>query len=125
MTPSTFILSVFGFALSYVANVCNFIPYITSACCLHNFLINSYTFETLKATCNSRLGVRLGKLPVLRRIFFCRPRLAFVDGRNGLSFSLIDFYDPALTPRLHRCEAVLQLREKITFLAMSYRERCH
>jgi hypothetical protein len=37
---------------------------ITSACCLHNFVMKSYTYGMLKAVCNSRTGVRLGKLPI-------------------------------------------------------------
>jgi hypothetical protein len=52
------IFSVLGFALSYVANICIFMIL--------------YDFCLLPALYNSRTGMRLGKLPVVRRTLFCR-----------------------------------------------------
>jgi hypothetical protein len=42
-------------------------------CCLHNFVMESYIYGILKATRKSRLGMRSGYLPVVRRTLFCRP----------------------------------------------------
>ena len=39
--------------------------------CLCNFVMKSYTWETLKAICRSRLSRRPGYLPVMRRTLFC------------------------------------------------------
>ena len=43
-----------------------------SACCLLNFEIRSHTYRNSKAPCNSRVGVSLGKLPIVRSKLFCR-----------------------------------------------------
>ena len=39
--------------------------FITSSWCQHNFVIKSYTYGILQITCNSRVGLRLGKLTTL------------------------------------------------------------
>jgi hypothetical protein len=46
--------------------------FMNSACCLHYFLIKSYTHGILTAACNSRFGLRIGNLQVMRRTLFCR-----------------------------------------------------
>jgi len=45
---------------------------VTVARYLHNFVTKSYKYEILNATCKPRVGMRLGKLPVVRRTLFCR-----------------------------------------------------
>jgi len=47
---------------------------MTAACCLHNVIMNAYTYGMLKATCSCQIGVALGKLPVMWRTLFCRRR---------------------------------------------------
>jgi len=67
----------FSFALANVEDIyifmilCDFF-----ACCPHNFISKLYMYGILNTTCKSRVGVRLGKLPVVRRTLFCR-RLSF------------------------------------------------
>jgi hypothetical protein len=48
------VFSVSGFALSNVS--LSWIS-MTSACCLHSFVMKSYTYGMLKAVCNSQTGV--------------------------------------------------------------------
>jgi len=43
---------------------------MTSACNLRSFVTKFY----MKTTCKSRVDVRLGKLPMVRRTLFCRRR---------------------------------------------------
>ena len=43
----------------------------TSACCLHNFVTKLYMYGILKATCNSRIDVCLGNLPIVRSTWIC------------------------------------------------------
>jgi hypothetical protein len=38
---------------------------------------------------------------------------------DGLSLIFIDFYVPALTPRLNRCETSMQISENITFFEIT------
>lgn len=57
------ILPVLGFTLTNVVSI--FTVMMTSACYLHNFVIKSFTYGTLKATCNLQLGVCLGNLPIV------------------------------------------------------------
>jgi hypothetical protein len=44
----------------------------TVACSLHSFVTKSYKYGILNATCKSRVGVRLGRLPKVRGTVFCR-----------------------------------------------------
>jgi hypothetical protein len=45
---------------------------MSSACRLHNFVIQSYTYGSLKAVCKSRTDVHLVKFPMVRRKLFYR-----------------------------------------------------
>jgi len=45
---------------------------MTVVCCLHSFVTKSYKFGIMNVTCKSRVGVHLGKLPMMRRTLFCR-----------------------------------------------------
>jgi hypothetical protein len=54
------------------ANIFIFALCMTSACCLHDFVIKSHTHGILKATCKSRNYVRLGNLPLVHITLFYR-----------------------------------------------------
>jgi hypothetical protein len=71
VTASQFKFSVFS--VLYGSNIFHFRHFVTSACCLHNFVIKSYSYGILKATCKSRTIVYLGNLLVLWRTLFFRP----------------------------------------------------
>jgi hypothetical protein len=45
---------------------------MTSVRCLHSCVTKSYIYGILNATCKSRVGVRLGKLSLVRKTSFCR-----------------------------------------------------
>jgi hypothetical protein len=66
-----FVFSVLSFALANVANMYMFMILYDFLCCLPSFVTESYMCGILNATCKSRVGMRLGKLPAVRRILFC------------------------------------------------------
>jgi hypothetical protein len=56
-----------------VVRTCSFSCFcMTSAYCLQNFVIESYTYGRLKAVCNSRTRVHLGIVPMVWITLFCR-----------------------------------------------------
>jgi hypothetical protein len=57
-----------------------------------------------------------GDIPSIQcKMSFKRPK--YMRKVDGLSLIFIDFYVPALTPRLNSSETTLQLSENITFFA--------
>jgi hypothetical protein len=65
-----FIFFVLSFALVNVANI--YIFMILYDCCLHSSVTKLYKYRIFNVTCNSRVGGRLGNLPVVQRTLFCR-----------------------------------------------------
>jgi len=62
-----------------------------------------------------------GKFPSIQRNTELY-RFSLMGEIDGLGFSLIDFYVPAIRPRFHRSETALHLPENITCVAICHIE---